>query len=95
MAETVHNMGYCYYLLKKTKQAIECFEKSIKLHKEINDNVRLSDGLANLGLIYKNKREYVKALDYFQKTYTIDRKLGDKERIIKDEKNINSTKAKL
>jgi serine phosphatase RsbU (regulator of sigma subunit) len=63
-------------------QAINYFEKSIRLNTEIGNENGISMLNNNLGLIYADVKEFEKSVQYFTKTLEYRRKTGVKENMI-------------
>jgi tetratricopeptide (TPR) repeat protein len=77
-------IGQSYYKLKEYDQAIKYTELAIK-NAETNEQYKyyLSFGYGNMGLIYKDKKEYTKALDFYLKSIKVTEELGDKNTLSK------------
>ena len=63
------------------EQAMEKFQQSLKLAREINDKSGIATLLNNIGEIYYARGEYDKALRYYEEALAIGRELRDKSGI--------------
>jgi len=77
----LNNVGINYDLLGLHDKAMEAYQESMKISKEIGDDELTADGLNNIGLIFELKGEYGKALDYLKQALIIYEILGYKRTI--------------
>ena len=73
------------YLFKKHQksldQALNCFQKSLKISKEIGNKNNISEALRGLGKVYMFRKEYVIALNCFHKISPYYEEIRDKRRV--------------
>lgn len=77
----LNNVGINYDLLGLHDKALEAYQESMKISKEIGDDELTADGLNNIGLIYELKGEYDMALDFLMQALAIYETLGYKRTI--------------
>lgn len=74
------DIGNLYYLQKdKSSIAIEHYEKAVALFTELGETQGVIVASNNIGLIYKDRKEYDKALQYFYKDAELCKKINDPE----------------
>ena len=71
------NLGVAYRDLGDFKKAIEYFEKSLQIKKEINDLLGESACYTNLGNAY-SLGDLRKAIEYYEKSLQIKKEIGDR-----------------
>jgi class 3 adenylate cyclase/Tfp pilus assembly protein PilF len=62
-------------------QALDYFQRSLKINEELGDKKGIATSLSNMGTISNQKGDYPKALDYRQRSLKINEELGDKNGI--------------
>ena len=72
---------YCYKGLNKYEDALEYYQKSLKINEEINDKRVIANSLNNIGAIYQELNNYEDALEYHQKSLKINEEINDKKGI--------------
>ena len=70
------------------EQAMDYYEKSLKISEEIGDKMGIAVVLNNMGLIFKASGDFNKTLDYYTKSLKIKEEIGDKEAIAVSLNNI-------
>jgi len=58
--------------------ALELYENSLKLARELGDDQRISGTYSSIGYVYGSKGDYRKGMENYQISIEMDRKLGDK-----------------
>ena len=87
-AKYLTKLGYLYWQVDAPDEAINYFEKSLKLNAELGNKNAQHVLYNNLGLIYTDQGEYDKAIASFEKSLEITKKSGNKEDIASDYLNI-------
>ncbi len=64
---TLSNIGSSYSNLKQYGKALEYLKKSLKLSKDTDDLVGISDTCNNMGILYLEEKNYKLAVTYFNK----------------------------
>lgn len=77
----LNNVGINYDLLGLHDKALESYQESMKISKEIGDDELTADGLNNIGLIYELKGEYEIALEFLNQALAMYEILGYKRTI--------------
>ena len=70
-------MGLIHQQKGETDKALEYYNESLKLHKEIKNKKGEADQLGNIGLIYQQKGEYDKSIAYFGDVLRLHRQTGN------------------
>jgi len=68
LAASINNLGFLAQNKGDFPQAIDFFEKSMKIREEINDKDGIAQSLNNIGTIYKNKGQMELALKHYNKS---------------------------
>ena len=80
MAWIYLDIGNLYFIQKdKSSIAIEHYEKAVALFTELGETQGIIVANNNLGLIYKDRKEYEKALGYFYRDVELCKKINDPE----------------
>jgi tetratricopeptide (TPR) repeat protein len=89
--------GHAYYLLGNINlvkgqypNALEYYEKSLKIRQALGDTVEISDLYSNIGIAYARMGDQETYLSYLQKALEIDRIIGDEHMIAADYNNIGN-----
>lgn len=77
MADALHTQGTSFLVRGNLSEALDYFQKSLKIRKAISDNTGMAKTLNNLGLIHSNLDNYPKAIEYYQKSLEIKQDLDD------------------
>ena len=81
-------LGYLYWQIGAQKEAIDYFERSVSVNKELGNNNALKTLYNNLGLIYSENDEFQKAIGYFEKSLVLNLGRGNKNEAASDYINI-------
>ncbi|MGK7897720.1 MAG: tetratricopeptide repeat protein [Xenococcus sp. (in: cyanobacteria)] len=71
-------LGNAYYFLGDYQQAINYYQRSLKIQKEISDHYGIAGSLMGLGVAYDSLGEYQKAIDFLQRSLEIQQEIGDR-----------------
>jgi tetratricopeptide (TPR) repeat protein len=74
------NLGSCCYDLGDIRRAIELYEQSLAIMRELDDQQGEEKSLGNLGACYTNLGDIRRAIELHQQSLAIGRKLGDRQR---------------
>ena len=97
-AETANDLlgeGNDYYAKSDYKQALEFYEKSLAISKDLGDRKDEANAIGNIGLVYQSKGDYKQALEFYEKSLAISKNLGDRQGeayAINDKGNVYSYK---
>ncbi|MBN2103782.1 DUF2225 domain-containing protein [bacterium] len=69
-------------------RALEYFQQSLEIHREIRDKLGVAKCLNDMGITYLEQGNYPKAFEYYQQALIKSAELGDKQRIALIYKNI-------
>ena len=72
------NLGVAYATLGEARQAIEFYQQSLTIMRELGRRRREGEILGNLGLAYAALGETRQAIEFYQQSLTIMRELGDR-----------------
>ncbi len=88
MAGALNTQGISFAIRGNYPQALNHYQRSLKILEETGDKNRIASSLNNIGLIYNNQGNYPKALDYFQRSLKIQEETDDKKGIAYSLNNI-------
>jgi tetratricopeptide (TPR) repeat protein len=76
-------------------EALEQYNKALKIYENLSDKIGIAAILNNTGLIYKNQGDLKKSLEYYQKSLKIQEEVGDKVGLAKALNNLGYIYNKL
>jgi len=80
-ARALHNLGVIYQGQGEYEKALEKYNESLKISKELGYKEGIAVTLHELGMIHLNQGEYDKALKKYNVSLKISKELGDKQGI--------------
>lgn len=80
-AYAYHLKAVSLYLRSNYPQALNYYQKSLKIQEESGDKDGIASSLNNIALIYDTQSNYPKALDYYERSLKIHEEVGDKDGI--------------
>ena len=83
-----HLMGVSNYLKSDYPKALDYYQRSIKINKELGNKKASASTMNNIGIIYKQQGDFPKALEYYQLSLKIQEEIGDKKGIASTINNI-------
>ena len=81
VAASFVSLGNAYYALGQYEKAIDYYQRSLDLSKEINDRQGEANSLNNLGEVDQSFGQYEKAIHYHQQSLDIKKNIGDRQGI--------------
>lgn len=78
MAISYTDPGNVYSSLGDFKQAIVCYQQSLKIAKDVGDKDLEAKASNNLGIVYRSNGDIEKATELYQRTISISGSDGDK-----------------
>lgn len=88
--DIANNMAIAFAEQGKLDDALAMFERVSRLTKGNREQVAAhASSLMNIGLVYKEKKEYKQALDYYQQSYKVSLDNNYPEGILKNMQNIS------
>ncbi|MFY9310993.1 MAG: tetratricopeptide repeat protein [Bacteroidia bacterium] len=87
-ANAFNNIGYVYKQQGNTTKALEWYDKSLKIRKQLDDKKGIAISFNNIGLIYNNLGDISKALDYYKSALKIQNEINDSRGIAISSNNI-------
>ncbi len=78
VAEWLNELGLHLKLFGNSRQAIDCFEKSLSIVREIGDRRGEGVALGNLGNAYSDLGDARKAIEFYEQHRNIAREMGDR-----------------
>jgi len=79
MANALNAQGISFYIRSDYNQALEYYQKSLKIKEEISDKRGIAGSLNNIGMIYSRQGDYPKALEIYQRSLKIVEEISDNE----------------
>ncbi|MFO1423679.1 MAG: tetratricopeptide repeat protein [Candidatus Competibacteraceae bacterium] len=73
-----YRLGFLYKSLGRQSEALDCYQKSLKLAKALGDRAGEGVTLNNLSQIYQARGDYDTALRYLEESLAIRRAIGDR-----------------
>ncbi|MFD0963138.1 tetratricopeptide repeat protein [Pseudofulvibacter geojedonensis] len=83
-----NNLGYVSYIKGNYSKALEYYEISLNLDRDIGDEEGVATSFTNIGSVYLIKGNSPKALEYYKKGLAITEKIGDDKSIAASLNNI-------
>ena len=62
-------------------QALEHYQRSLKIREEIGDKRGIANTLDNIGNVHHSQGNYAQALEHYQRSLKIKEEIGDKQGI--------------
>jgi tetratricopeptide (TPR) repeat protein len=90
IASALTNQGSVFYLKSDFNRAIDLFMQSLKIQRDLGNDLRVANLLNNIGLSYSSLGEFEKAKEYYKESLTISEELGDKKTIANTLNNIGN-----
>ena len=72
-------IGNAYFLLSNYPQALNHWQQSLDLARELGDLPGQWKALNNLGAVYQDQGDYPKSIEYLEQTLNIAREIGDRQ----------------
>jgi tetratricopeptide (TPR) repeat protein len=79
IAQTNLNLGICYRILRRTRDSLACFEKTLDISRENYFENYEAKALRGIGLLYKHSGRYEDALAYLERALSLHEFIDDKE----------------
>ncbi len=89
-ARSYHLIGIIYRMQAKYIEALNFYEKSNEIYKELNYKPGIADCLNSKGILYKRLGQIDKALNFYLKSLNIYTEIGDTSRIADLSNNIGT-----
>ncbi|TVU54083.1 MAG: CHAT domain-containing protein [Arthrospira sp. PLM2.Bin9] len=77
-ADRFFNRGIHHLDLSEFSEAIQPYQKSLQLYKQIDDRPGMAKSLHHLGIAYRNLKDYDQAIKYYQQSGQIFDQIGDR-----------------
>jgi len=81
IAGALSTQGISFAVRGDYTQALNYFQRSLKIHEEMGDKKLMAASLYNIGILYRKQDDYPKALDHYQRSLKIFGEIGDKKGI--------------
>jgi class 3 adenylate cyclase len=88
MADALNTQGISFWIRGDYPNALDYYQRSLKIKEEIGDKNGIANSLNNIGIIYQYQGDYPNALDYNQRSSNIYEEIGDKNGIASSLNNI-------
>lgn len=76
LSMSLNNIGLVYLSTEENEQAMEYFDKAIKLESSVKDKTAISDAYGNMAVLYENEKKYDEALRNYLKSIEIEEASG-------------------
>ena len=80
-AEAYNIQGVSFWIRANYQEAVNYYQRSLKIREEIKDKKGISASLYNIGNIYIRQGNFRQALDYHQRSLKIEQEIDNKEGI--------------
>ena len=77
-AKSLKIRGVYFKIVEDYPKALDCYQRSIKISQDINDEETMAACYNNIGNIYRGQGNYPLAMENYQKTLSLFEKLGNK-----------------
>ncbi|TYQ27329.1 tetratricopeptide repeat protein [Pseudanabaena sp. UWO311] len=77
--DLLFSIGNAYYQISDYQKAIDLFQQSLAIKKQIGDLNGQADSLSNLASVYLAIGQYQKIIDFYQQALAIKRQIGDRK----------------
>jgi tetratricopeptide (TPR) repeat protein len=77
LARSYASLGVIFSQESNYYEALENYEKALKLYIEIDQKSSISKAYNNIGIVYKSRRNNKKAIEYFKKALKIQEEIGE------------------
>lgn len=77
LARSYASLGVIFSQESNYYEAIENYEKALKIYIEIDQKSSISKAYNNIGIVYKSRRNNAKAIEYFKKALKIQEEIGE------------------
>ncbi|MGK7929397.1 MAG: CHAT domain-containing protein [Spirulina sp.] len=77
-ADRLLQQGIQQYNTNQFREALQSWEKTLKIYREIGNRAGEGISLGNLGIVYQSLGEYDRAIDYYEQSLAIKREIGDR-----------------
>ncbi|MFN3847790.1 MAG: adenylate/guanylate cyclase domain-containing protein [Spirosomataceae bacterium] len=88
LADSIFKVAKKYENLDNQKLALESYQSSLKIYKNIGDNIKIGDCMTNIGVLYYFQGDIYKSLQYFKESLAVFKKAGDKSGIASSLNNL-------
>lgn len=83
LGKAYNNIGKIYYSdIKDTSLALTYFEKSLSIREELGNQLGIAIVLANIGNIYRDRKQFDKAFELYTRSRYISKAIGYKEGLL-------------
>jgi len=76
ISDAYNRVGNAYYFLGQNKEALSCYNRSLRIREELGDPERLFQIYNNLGVYYLRTPQKKKAKEYYEKALKTSREAG-------------------
>ncbi len=77
-SSVLNNLGWCYSLQDKNKDALESYIKSAAISERLHDTINYANCLNNIGVVYRNTGDLKSAIYVYKKALLLKEALRDK-----------------
>ena len=91
MVEANVNLGICNKTLSNYDEALVYLQEALQLNKQIQDQIKVSETLKEIALLYVSQKKYQNALPYFEEALKINQTINNKVVIVYNLNDIANT----
>jgi tetratricopeptide (TPR) repeat protein len=74
----LHNFGVLLQSRGEYEQALEYYERSLRINEELGNRVCVASSLHQVGVIHQERGEYEQALEYYERSLRMNEELGNR-----------------
>jgi len=90
-ADRLLQQGIQLYQVSRYREAIQAWEKALKIYHEIQDLNGEANSIGNLGLAYNSLGQYQKVIEYYQQSIALFQQIGNRNGEARSIHNLGST----
>jgi len=78
IVQALNNRGVIYYSKGDSLKAMECYNKTLEMHRHANDIYSIAAGQCNLGALYLERCQFTRAGESLRESLDLSKKIDDK-----------------
>jgi class 3 adenylate cyclase len=77
MGKALGSQAFCFLIRSRYFQALDYYQKSLKIHTEMKDQFRIAGSMNGIAIIYTVLGDYTKSLEYYSRILELNDSLGN------------------